>query len=125
MIQNRTRLKVLDNSGVSVVTCFNYSLGYKNSSACLGNIITVSVYNIRKKRRDLVKLKKGQVVKALILRTKKKVTTISNLYFFENSVILLNKQNKLIGTRIFGCLSKNLRYSKFLRVTFLARGLVI
>ena len=60
----------------------------------------------------------------LIIRTKIPSNNSHNFSFFENSVVLLNNQKKLIGTRIFGCLPKNLRYSKFLRLTFLAKGLV-
>lgn len=125
MIQVGTNLKNIDNSGAKIVTCIGCLSGYKQRYASFGDIITVSVQKLRKRRRTLVKVKKGQVLQALIIRTKKVLTKSSNLFFFENSVILLNKQKKLVGTRIFGCLPKILRYSKYLRVTFLARGLII
>jgi len=119
-------LKNIDNSGAILVTCIGcLSGGYKQRYAYFGDIITVSVQKLRKRRRTLVKVKKGQVLKALLIRTKKKLAKRSNLFFFENSVILLNQQKKLIGTRIFGSIPKILRISKYLRVTFLARGLIL
>lgn len=125
MIQVGTNLKTVDNSGAKIVKCIGGFPGYKQRYAQFGSVITVSVQKLRAKRRTSVKVKKGQVLQALIIRTKKRLNKSSNLYFFENSVILLNKQKKLIGTRIFGSLPKNLRYTKFLRITFLARGLII
>lgn len=125
MIQVGTNLKNIDNSGAKSVTCIGCLAGYKQHYASFGDIITVSVQKLRKKRRTLVKVKKGQVLQALIIRTKKVLSKASNLFFFENSVILLNKQKKLVGTRVFGSLPKILRFSKYLRLTFLARGLVI
>lgn len=124
MIQIGTNLKSIDNSGAKTVKCIGGFSGYKQRYASFGSIITVSVQNLRAKRRTLVKVKKGQVLQALIIRTKKVLNHPLNISFFENSVILLNKQKKLIGTRIFGSLPKNLRSTKFLRLSFLARGLI-
>lgn len=114
----------MDNSGAKTVRCIGVFSGYRQRYASFGDVITVSVQSLRAKRRTLVKVKKGQVLQALIIRTKKFLKCSLNLSFFENSVILLNKQKKLIGTRIFGSLPKNLRYTKFLRLSFLARGLI-
>lgn len=125
MIQVGTHLKNIDNSGAKIVTCIGCLDGYKQRYAMFGDIITVSVQKLRKRRRTLVKVKKGQVLQALIIRTKKALSKASNLFFFENSVVLLSKQKKLVGTRIFGSLPKSLRLSKYLRITFLARGLII
>lgn len=125
MIQIGTNLKCMDNSGARIVKCIGSLKGYKQRYALFGNIITVSVQKLRTKRRTLVKVKKGQILKALIIRTKKSFSKDFNCSFFENSVILLNKQQKVIGTRIFGSLPKSLRYTKFLKITFLARGLIL
>lgn len=125
MIQVGTSLKSMDNSGARIVKCIGGFSGYKQRYASFGDIITVSVQKLRTRRRTLVKVKKGQVLQALIIRTKKALSKSSNILFFENSVVLLNKQKKLIGTRIFGSLPKSLRFSKFLKITFLARGLII
>lgn len=121
MIQIGTSLKSMDNSGAKIVKCIGGFSGYKQRYASFGKIITVAVQKLRTKRRTLVKVKKGQILQALIIRTKKAPA----FSFFENSVILLNKQKKLIGTRIFGSLPKNLRYTKFLRLIFLAKGFFI
>jgi large subunit ribosomal protein L14 len=125
MIQVGTKLKNIDNSGAKTVTCIGCLSGYKQRYASFGEIITVSVQKLRKRRRALAKVKKGQVLQALIVRTKKVLVKSSNLFFFENSVILLNKQKKLVGTRVFGSLPKILRFNKYLRIAFLARGLII
>jgi large subunit ribosomal protein L14 len=125
MIQIGTNLITIDNSGAKLVTCIGCLAGYKQRYASFGEVITVAVQKLRKRRRTLVKVKKGQVLQALIIRTKKNLTKASNLFFFENAAVLLNKQKKLIGTRVFGSLPKSLRFSKYLRLTFLARGLII
>lgn len=125
MIQVGTNLKIIDNSGAKIVKCIGSLKGYKQRYAFFGSIITVSVQKLRTKRRTLVKVKKGQILQALIIRTKKSSRLPATFSFFENSVILLNKQKKAIGTRIFGSLPKTLRYTKFLKLTFLARGLIL
>ena len=124
MVQIGTNLKNIDNSGVKLVKCIGALAGPRQRHASFGSIITVSIQKLRPKRRLFLKVKKGQVMQALIIRTKIPSNNSHNFSFFENSVVLLNNQKKLIGTRIFGCLPKNLRYSKFLRLTFLAKGLV-
>ena len=104
MIQVGTSLKVIDNSGAREVYCIGVLKGYKQRYATIGEIITVSIKKLRTRRRTFSKVKKGEVVKALIVRVKKQFKTkIGFMSFFENSVILITSQNKLIGTRIFWC----------------------
>jgi large subunit ribosomal protein L14 len=127
MIQNGTYLNVQDNSGARSVMCIKVLKGYKSRYAYIGDLILVSVKKLRTKRRSLSKVKKGELFKALIVRTKTKFNTYNNgnfNSFLENSVILINKQNKLIGTRIFGLVSKKLRYSKFFRIISLSSGTI-
>ena len=126
MIQKQTYLNVIDNSGAKTVCCIHISKGYRRRYANIGDIIVVSVKNLRIKRRALSKIKKGDVLNALIVRSKKfKIFSIKNSFSFsENSVILLNTQFKMLGTKIFGCLPIYLRYTKFLRVISLASGFV-
>jgi len=124
MVQISTNLKIIDNSGAKTVKCIGALSSCRQHYASFGSIITVSIQKLRSKRRPFLKVKKGQVLQALIIRTKLFFNNTSNISFFENSVVLLNSQKKLIGTRIFGSLPKNLRYTKFLKITFLARGLV-
>jgi len=126
MIQVGTYLNVIDNSGAKKVACIKVYNGYRRRYAVVGDVVLVSVKNLRKKRRFSSKTKKGEVHKALIVRTKSQIKTFVNdsCIFFENSVVLLNKKNKLVGTRIFGSIPKTLRYTKFLKLVSLSSGLV-
>jgi large subunit ribosomal protein L14 len=125
MIQKGTFLKVIDNSGAKNVCCIRIVSNQKYRYAYTGDILLVSVKKLRAKRRFASKVKKGQLIRALVVRTKKKNSYFSgdNLSFFENSVILLKKNNKLIGTRIFGLLPRSLRYSQYMRLLALAAGI--
>lgn len=126
MIQKGTYLKVLDNSGAKKACCIHVSGGYRKRYGKTGDIIVVSIKSLRAKRRDVSKIKKGDVVKALIIKTKVYRPSYSNesVSFFENSVILLNNQKKLLGTRVFGPVQKFFRYTKYLRILSLASGVI-
>ena len=126
MIQVGTTLKVLDNSGAKIVGCIKVLSGYRRRYAKLGDRIVVSIKELRTKRRKFSKVKKGEIYNALILKTKKlkNYKNGDSFCFFENAVVLLNKQNKLIGTRVFGAVHKHFRYTKYLKFLFLALGLV-
>jgi large subunit ribosomal protein L14 len=125
MIQKGTFLKVIDNSGAKNVCCIRIVSNKKYRYAYTGDILLVSVKKLRAKRRFASKVKKGQLMRALVVRTKKKTSYFSgdNLSFFENSVILLKKNNKLVGTRIFGLLPRMLRYSQYMRLLALGAGI--
>ena len=125
MIQSGTFLKVFDNSGAKTVFCIKVLSGYKRRYAYSGDKIIISVKNLRVKRRAFSKVKKGEIHTALIIKTKKLVKAKygDSFSFLENGVVLLNKQNKLIGTRIFGSLSNSFRYTKYLKFLFLASGI--
>lgn len=126
MIQVGTILNVIDNSGARKVRCIKVLFGYKRRYALLGDLIMVSVYSIRKKRKASAKTKKGEIHKALIVRTKSGLSCLSGekLKFMENSVVLVGKQNRFIGTRILGSLPIYFRYTKFLRVLSIANGII-
>jgi large subunit ribosomal protein L14 len=125
MIQVGTNLKIIDNSGGREAYCIGVLSGYKQRYAVIGDIITVAIKKLRTRRRITSKVKKGDVLKALIIRTKSPLLSkIGTISFFENSVILLNNQKKILGTRIFGAVPKQFRYTKHLRLTFLAAGLI-
>lgn len=127
MIQNGTFLNVIDNSGAKEVYCIKILSGYRKRYATVGDVIVVSVKSLRLKRRAVSKLKKGDVMKALIVRTKSPLNSSfgESVGFLENSAVLLNTQNKLLGTRVFGSIPKNLRYTKFLRIVSLSSGFVV
>jgi large subunit ribosomal protein L14 len=125
MIQKGSKLNVIDNSGARFVSCIHVPCGYRRRYAFIKDIIVVSVKKLRNKRKLFSKVKKGEVINALIVRTKTSLKSYSseNLYFKENSVVLLSKQNKLIGTRLFGIIPINFRYTKYLKLVSLAAGL--
>lgn len=126
MIQKGTYLNIIDNSGAKKGVCIHIYSGYKSRYAFTGSIILVSIKNLRNKRRISSKIKKGEIYKALVVRIKKSVQKFSGdtYQFFDNAIVLLNKQNKFIGTKIFGSIPKNFRYSKFLKIVSLSSGLV-
>jgi|TARA_B110000879_G_scaffold211401_1_gene304003 large subunit ribosomal protein L14 len=126
MIQNGTYLNVIDNSGAKIVGCIQVKNGFKKRYASMGDIIVVSVKSLRNKRRITSKVKKGEVLKALIVRTKSRIKESSNksINFFENSVILLTNNNRPLGTRIFGVLPKFFRFTKHFKIASLSAGLI-
>jgi large subunit ribosomal protein L14 len=126
MIQKGTYFKVVDNSGAKKACCIHVSGGYRKRYGKTGDVIVVSIKSLRAKRREVSKIKKGDVLKALIVKTKVFKPSYSQecVSFFENSVVLLNNQNKLIGTRVFGPIEKTFRYTKYLRILSLASGVI-
>lgn len=126
MIQKESILNIIDNSGAKLGRCIKVNKGYKCRYGTVGDVITLSIKNLRSKRRLLSKVKKGSVCKGLIIRSK--ITRIdfsgSNVAFDENSIILLTKKNKLLGTRIFGKLPKLLRFSRYLKLISLSSGII-
>src|SRR6476620_11552331 len=108
MIQQRTVLKVFDNSGAKTVRCIKVLGGFKKKYASLGDVVVVSVQKLRNKSKKISKVKKKEVYRALIIRTKTphKRKDGSTITFHENSVALMNKQGNPIGTRIIGPLPK-------------------
>lgn len=126
MIQVGTILSVVDNSGAKKVRCIKVPFGYERRYASLGDLITISVYSIRNRRKKTSKVKKGEIYKALIVRTKVGLKLFSGekVTFLENSVVLIGKQNRFVGTRVLGPISVYFRYTKFLRILSIANGVV-
>lgn len=126
MIQKGTYLNVIDNCGAKEVCCIHVSGGYRKRYAVIGDMIVVSVKSLRIKRRSNAKIKKGEVLKALVVRTKTSLKSYSleQLNFLENSVVLLTRQEKLIGTRVFGSVPSSFRYTRYLRIVSLASGFI-
>ncbi len=126
MIQQQTLLKVVDNSGAKTVKCIKVLGGYKRKSAFIGDIVIVSVQELRNKFKVTSKVKKGEVLSAIILRTKKskKRKDGSRFFFDENVVTLINKQEKSLATRILGPLPIELRKNKLMKVASLAAGFI-
>lgn len=126
MIQLRTILKVADNSGAKTVRCIKVLGGFKRKYAKLGDTIVVSVQKLRNKSKDTSKVKKREVYRALIIRTKVKSFVKSGLgsVFNENSAVLINKQGNPIGTRIVGPLPRLLKKKKFQKFASISAGLI-
>ncbi|ODN42809.1 50S ribosomal protein L14 [Piscirickettsia litoralis] len=118
MIQMQTELQVADNSGARRVECIKVLGGSKRRYAGVGDIIKVTV----KEAIPHGKVKKGQVLSAVVVRTKKGVRRPdgSVIRFDGNAAVLLNAQEQPIGTRIFGPVTRELRNEKFMRIVSLA-----
>ena len=126
MIQHQTILKVADNSGAKTVKCIKVLGGFKKRYARLGDIVVVSVQQLRNKSKKTSKVLKGGVFRALVVRTKTqyKKKDGSSFALNENSVTLINKQGNPIGTRILGPIPKILKKKKFTKFTSLSSGLI-
>lgn len=119
MIQQQTVLKVSDNSGAQNSKCISLLKGFKKKKAMLGDIVIVSIKKLKIKSRLISKVKKGEICKAIIIKTKIPIFKKDGSFikFFNNSVCLINKQKNVIGTRIFGLLPKELKKKKSFKTT--------
>jgi large subunit ribosomal protein L14 len=118
MIQQETRLKVADNSGAKEVLCIKVLGGTRKKYAGLGDTIVVTV----KKAIPGGVIKKGEVTKAVVVRTRKEVRRKDGSYirFDENAAVLINNQKEPQGTRVFGPVARELREKKFMKILSLA-----
>lgn len=118
MIYLETRLNVADNSGAKEVACIKVLGGTRRKYARIGDIIVVSVKN----SDPNANVKKGEVCKAVIVRTKKAIrrTDGSYLRFDQNAVVLIDNNNNPRGTRIFGPIARELRDKNFMKIVSLA-----
>lgn len=118
MIHPESRLDVADNSGAKEVMCIKVLGGSKRKTASVGDVIVVSI-------KDAIprgKVKKGEVHRAVIVRTAKEIhrNDGSAIRFDKNAAVLINKQNEPIGTRIFGPVTRELRAKQFMKIVSLA-----
>lgn len=118
MIQMQSTMEVADNSGARRVQCIKVLGGSHRNSASVGDVIVVSV----KEAIPRGKVKKGEVHRAVIVRTAKEVKREDGtaIRFDKNAAVLLTKQNEPIGTRIFGPVVRELRARKFMKIISLA-----
>ena len=118
MIQTRSNLDVADNSGARRVQCIKVLGGSKRKYASIGDIIVVSV----KEAIPNAKVKKGDVMKAVVVRTAKEIGRADGTYirFDNNSAVLIDNQREPVGTRIFGPVARELRAKKFMKIISLA-----
>ncbi|MBI5968983.1 MAG: 50S ribosomal protein L14 [Deltaproteobacteria bacterium] len=118
MIQMQTLLDVADNSGAKKIYCIRVLGGTRRKYASLGDVIVVSV----KEAIPNSKVKKGDVMRAVVVRAVKEVRRGDGSYikFDDNSAVLINPQNEPVGTRIFGPVARELRAKKFMKIISLA-----
>ena len=118
MIQMQSTLFVADNSGAKKIQCIKVLGGSKRRFASIGDIIVVSI----KDAIPRAKVKKGEVFKAVIVRTSKEFTRNdgSTIRFDKNAAVLLDKQEEPVATRIFGPVTRELRTKKFMKIISLA-----
>lgn len=118
MIQMQTMLSVADNSGAKRACCIRVIGASNKKVAIIGDVIVASV----KEAIPNAKVKKGDVIRAVVVRTVKGQTRSdgTSIKFDENSVVIINKDNEPVGTRIFGPVARELRAKKFMKIVSLA-----
>ncbi len=118
MIRQETILKVADNSGAKSLLCIRVLGGTRKKYARIGDVISVSV----KVAMPGGLVKKGQVAKAVVVRTKKEIRRIDGSYirFDENAAVIINDAKEPVGTRIFGPVARELREKRFMKIISLA-----
>ena len=118
MIQQESILRIADNTGAKSALCIRVLGGSKRRYAQIGDVIVITV----KDAIPNAPVKKGDVAKAVIVRTKKEIARADGSYirFDTNSAVLINKDNEPIGTRIFGPVARELRAKRFMKIISLA-----
>ena len=118
MVQQETRLVVADNTGAKEVLCIKVLGGSKKRYARVGDLIVVTI----KKSIPSATLKKGEVHKAVVVRTKKETKRKDGTYirFDDNAVVIIDEKKEPRGTRVFGPVARELREKKFMKILSLA-----
>jgi len=118
MIQHMSRMDVADNSGAKRVMCIKVLGGYKKRYARLGDVIMVTV----KEAAPDGTVKKGQKIKAVVVRTKKESRRADGTYirFDSNAVVLITAEGEPVGTRILGPVARELRWKEYMKIVSLA-----
>ena len=132
MIQQETILQVADNSGAKTVKCIKVLGGYKKKYARPGDIIVVSIKKLRNKSKITSKVKKGEIYKALVLRTKKNILKKDGASVFygkkirnnNNAVILINKKKGPVASRLTEPVSIELKKKQFIKFVNISIGLL-
>ncbi len=122
MIQMQTNLVVADNSGAKTARCIKVLGGSNHMITKIGDVIVVSITSINPNS----KIKKGQVAKAVIVRTKCKIVRPDGSFvkFDDNAVVLVDKENEPLGSRVFGPVSREVRQKNFLKIASLASEVI-
>jgi large subunit ribosomal protein L14 len=123
MIQVQSLLNIADNSGYKLGRCIKV---IKKKCGLCGDLILISIQKIKNKKKTKLKIQKGEITHAVILRNKSKFQRKNSNFikFNENAASPVNKQFRPIGTRIFGPVLRELRKSKFMKIASLSKGFV-
>ncbi len=123
MIQIQSKLKINDNTGIKIGQCIKI---YKKKTGQIGDTILISVKKLRLNQKKKIKIVKGDLFKAFIVHTKyTKKSTIGNMIRFDqNCIIILNNQNKPLGTRIFGPITSEFRKQKNFKILSLSSNIL-
>ena len=127
MIQVQTLLNVTDNSGAKLVRCLKIlKKGSQTRYAKIGDVIVLSVQQIRSKNKITSKVRKGDVLLGVIVKTRSIFKRPLGLSFSssQNAVVLVNKQFKPLATRVFGLIPRELRNNKFSKIVSLSSGII-
>nr|YP_010616470.1 ribosomal protein L14 [Peronosclerospora sorghi]WAU47959.1 ribosomal protein L14 [Peronosclerospora sorghi] len=123
MIQTQTKLKINDNSGIKIGQCIKI---FKKRVGKIGDTILISTKKLRLNQKKKLKIVKGDLFRALIIHTNyQKISTIGNIIKFDkNCIIILNNQNKPLGTRIFGPITSEFRKQNKFKILSLASNIL-
>lgn len=126
MVQLKTILNVSDNSGAKLATCIKVLGGYKKRYAKIGDIIVVSIKSLKNSSKSTVKVKRGEVCKARVIRTKRSYVSQDGcrIFFDNNSVILLSKRSGSISSRVVGPVIRDIKEKFNIKVTHSSSGVV-
>lgn len=124
MIQSQTIFRVSDNSGAKKVKCIKVLGGFKRKFACVGDLVVGSIQYVKQHKKKKVKVKEGEVVQGLVVRTCQRVVrkNFSRFCCQENALVLVTNQTKPVATRVLGPVSKEFRGSKFMKIASLSSG---
>lgn len=123
MINIQTKLKIKDNTGIKIGKCIKV---LKKKTGKIGDLIMISVKNVKLNERKKTKISKGDIFKAIIIQTKySNKNTIGNfIKFDENAIIILNNQNKPLGTKILGPITNEFRKTKNFKILSLSSNIL-
>jgi large subunit ribosomal protein L14 len=127
MLQKNSTLAIIDNSGAKFGRCIHIYNGYRKRYARMGDMVLLSLTKVKPgKKIGKTELKKGMVFKGVVVRTKVSIKYNSNkrILFKQNGAVLISAKNKFAGLRIFGPVLHEFRYTKYLRLTSIAAGVV-
>ena len=126
MIQKFSVVRVIDNSGSKKAKCIHLYKGFRRRYAKIGDMIKVTLLNAKVKKHKKIKLKKGQLIKAVVVQTKygRKDYSGNSHSFKENGIALISERKKFIGTKLYVPVLRSFRSTKYARLTNIGRSIL-